>query len=225
MVGSPTSRSAPTTLCLQLPVANDTTARVWNLERRTSRSRSSPQHQQRRRVGHVQPGRALRRDHRSRRQGLHPFGTERGFDAGIARSTSDGPVNASAFSPDGELVATASDDGSARLWDATVDPNGPLPRADARRIGGHVLPAPVRRGPFVAFSPDGRRILSAGADGTARLWGPGDGLVSLQHGGPVNTGFFSRDGKTVITASDDGSARLWSVAGAARSRSWNTALL
>ena len=190
---------------------NDTTARVWNLERRTSIAIITAHKSGVESVTFSPDGRSVVTTGRDGKGYI--VRTESGFTQGLL-VRHHGPVNASAFSPDGELVATASDDGSARLWDATVDPSGPLPRADARRIGGHVLPAPARRGPFVAFSPDGRRILSAGADGTARLWGPGDGLVSLQHGGPVNTGFFSRDGKTVITASDDGSARLWSVAGA-----------
>ena len=190
---------------------NDTTARVWNLERRTSIAIITAHKSGVESVTFSPDGRSVVTTGRDGKGYI--VRTESGFTQGLL-VRHHGPVNASAFSPDGELVATASDDGAARLWDATVDPSGPLPRADARRIGGHVLPAPARRGPFVAFSPDGRRILSAGADGTARLWGPGDGLVSLQHGGPVNTGFFSRDGKTVITASDDGSARLWSVAGA-----------
>jgi WD40 repeat protein len=189
---------------------NDTTARVWNLERRTSVAIITAHKSGVESVTFSPDGRSVVTTGRDGKGYI--IRTESGFTQGLLVGH-HGPVNASAFSPDGQLVATASDDGSARLWDATVDPNGPLPRADARAIGNHVLPATARRGPFVAFSPDGRRILSAGADGTARLWGPGNGMVSLQHGGPVNTGFFSRDGKTVITASDDGSARLWSVAG------------
>ena len=189
---------------------NDTTARVWNLERRTSVAIITAHKSGVESVTFSPDGRSVVTTGRDGKGYI--VRTESGFTQGLLVGH-QGPVNASAFSPDGQLVATASDDGSARLWDATVDPLGPLPRADARAIGNHVLPATARRGPFVAFSPDGRRILSAGADGTARLWGPGNGMVSLQHGGPVNTGFFSRDGKTVITASDDGSARLWSVAG------------
>jgi hypothetical protein len=63
-----------------------------------------------------------------------------------------------AFSPDGSRLATASDDGTARLWD--VASGKPL-----IVLRGH--PAPVVA---VAFSPDGSRLATAGADGTARLW-------------------------------------------------------
>jgi len=70
-----------------------------------------------------------------------------------------GLVRRAAISPDGKRILTASDDGSARLWDAaTGKPIGePL-------IGhnGSVL--------SVAFSPDGRRFVTASADKTAQLW-------------------------------------------------------
>ena len=63
----------------------------------------------------------------------------------------------------------------------------------------------------VAFSPDGGRILTAGADKTARLWDAETGkqLAVLEHTGQVLSAMFSPDGGRVATAGADKTARLW----------------
>ena len=111
-------------------------------------------------------------------------------------------ISAVAFSPDGKAIATASDDGTARLWDAaTLKSIGP-----PLRHQGEVL--------AVAFSPDGK-VLATASDDKARLWdvttlepiGP-----PLMHQGEDVAVTFSPDGKVLATACGDATARLWDVA-------------
>ena len=64
-----------------------------------------------------------------------------------------------------------------------------------------------------SFSPDGRTVVTASRDQTARLWDAASGkeLQRLTHDGWVNAASFSPDGRTVVTASTDETARLWDV--------------
>ncbi|HVN52880.1 MAG TPA: BTAD domain-containing putative transcriptional regulator [Anaerolineaceae bacterium] len=63
----------------------------------------------------------------------------------------------------------------------------------------------------VAFSPDGKRVVSGGWDRSARVWDvqSGQEVSRLDHGGPVSAVAFSPDGKWVASASQDGTARVW----------------
>jgi WD40 repeat protein len=64
----------------------------------------------------------------------------------------------------------------------------------------------------VAFSPDGRRVVTASSDSTARIWDARTGTpvgARLQHQKAVVSAEFSPDGKRVVTASFDNTARVW----------------
>lgn len=67
----------------------------------------------------------------------------------------------------------------------------------------------------VAYSPGGRRLVTASYDGTARIWDAATGrqlLVLRGHQGPVMSAAFSPHGRRIATASFDRTVRIWDAA-------------
>ena len=113
-------------------------------------------------------------------------------------------VNSAAFSPDGTRIVTASDDGTARVWQADGQGEPVVLKGHESTVNS------------AAFSPDGTRIVTASNDGTARIWrtdGQGEPVVLKGHEGWANRAVFSPDGTRIVTASDDGTARVWRADG------------
>jgi WD40 repeat protein len=66
----------------------------------------------------------------------------------------------------------------------------------------------------VAFSPDGKTVLTGGDDWSAQLWDAATGQTlgsPLPHPAGLSGVAFSPDSQTLLTGCQDGSARLWDV--------------
>jgi len=117
-----------------------------------------------------------------------------------------GEVVAADWSPDSTRLVTGSSDGSAKVWEITEDGTRELHSIPAQDAGGGI---------WVAFSPDGERVMTGDQQITAvKIWdvGPtGDAEwanipAARQDLGGVT---FTADGHQVIASNGDGSMTLW----------------
>ena len=104
------------------------------------------------------------------------------------------------FSPDGTHLVTASEDRTARVWDARRG----IPLTEPMRHPGVVTGA--------EFSPDGRQVLTACEDGLARIWDVIDGRIQsrpMNHPAAVAHAGLSADGRKLVTVANDQLVRVW----------------
>ena len=132
-----------------------------------------------------------------------------------------------AYSPDGARIATAEAAGGARLWDARArgEPMPylpPLVQADRYMV---TTPLGILQGPTtdgrggvqaVEFSPDGKRLLTAHADGRVKLWNTGTWTIEAEivpAGDDAVAAAFHPDGRTILLAGQSGTLHEWTVDG------------
>jgi len=132
-------------------------------------------------------------------------------------------ITSIAFSPNNQLVASSSRDGTVRLWKTE---NG----MEVQRFSGHQAPSFA-----VAFSPDGKSIASGGADRRILVWEvdprednagriddvrrqvQGETLqpqrfrTFLGHTGTIQDLSFSRDGRKLVSSGNDNLVCVWNV--------------
>ena len=112
------------------------------------------------------------------------------------------------FDPMGTRIVTVSGT-RLRVWDIATGAQFAVMEGHTGDVGQ------------VSFSPDGRRVLSAARDGTARVWCAKSGVCVLTLGG-MGRGeilwyavLFSPDGEYIATAGFDLTVKLWSAVGGA----------
>jgi hypothetical protein len=117
-------------------------------------------------------------------------------------------VFARVFHPAGRLLASASGDRTAKLWDSTT----------GERL--ETFGQPLEDQYSAAFSPDGTRLAAAGADHRIRIWkisatgkeGTNPQLMSqFADEQPLVKLIYSPDGKTLVSSSDDRLVKFWNA--------------
>ncbi len=107
-------------------------------------------------------------------------------------------ASCAAFDPEGRMIVTASDDGTARVWSAKTGRSLTVMR-------GHE--GFVTRAAFNPLAGSWRPSARTATSGSGRSTSPVE--ATLRHGGEVSTAVFDRSGRLVVTAASDGLARIF----------------
>lgn len=143
---------------------------------------------------------------------VYLWDTATGKSKGTLERVGRGSVQSFVYAPDGETIATAGGwtDNVVQVWDAQTG-------AHKTTLTGH-----TKQVNSVAYSLDGKTLVSGSTDGTVRLWDATTGKYKpiLKHttwisalfqwlNAPVRSVAYSPDGNTVAAGSMDSDVRLW----------------
>jgi serine/threonine protein kinase len=112
-----------------------------------------------------------------------------------------GPVWSVAWSPDGQTVAMAIDDGTVKLWDT-----------QAARVRTTLN---AHQGPVwsIAMSRDGKHMATASDEGLIKVWDTHTSkeITEFKHRNAIRSIAFAPDGKRLVAGSRDGSLFIWDM--------------
>ena len=117
-------------------------------------------------------------------------------------------VNALTWSPDGKLIASASDDTYVQVFDAISGKRKLIYTGHSKEVTA------------VSWSPNGKFIASGGQDGTVQVWDATNGsriFTYKGHTDRVNGVSWSRDSQQIVSGSEDKTVQVWNAAGGALS--------
>ena len=126
-----------------------------------------------------------------------------------------------AFDPTGNRLATGCHDGQLRIWDLTKTPQPAVTKSIVAHATKGQEPGAIYS---VAWSPDGKQVLSASFDRTLKLWDPTSGALVREfkaynakdfpkgHQQGVFSAAFSPDGKLLVSGGDDRIINIWNTA-------------
>lgn len=130
-------------------------------------------------------------------------------EEGHTRAICTSPIWDAELSRDGKFMAAAAFDGKFYVFETNRDPENSANYSSLYTIDKH-----GRNVTGTAFDPTRDVVVSAGLDGTVRLWDLTDGeemMTLTSQPSPVNGVDFSPDGKRVVTAGSDGQIRVYQV--------------